>query len=178
MMDKAQQQRYSAVARWLHWIIAVLVIWNIVSGIGHEALPREQRFAVIGLHISSGLTILVLSVLRLLWRLGHKPPPLPVGMPAWQVGLAHGVHWLFYALIILLPISGWLMVSEGDFPIRWFGLLSVPKAPVSEGDALAEIAHGGHEIAGLLMVPLLLLHVGAALWHHFGLKDNLLARMR
>jgi cytochrome b561 len=175
-MDSAQ--RYTAVARWLHWIIALLVIWNVLSGIGHEALPREQRIVVMGLHISSGLTILVLSIARITWRLTHRPPPLPAGMASWQTGLAHGLHWLFYALIILLPLSGWAMVSEGPFPIRWFSLFVVPKLGVSEGDPILEIAEEGHEIGGLLMLPLILLHVGAALWHQFSLKDNLLARMR
>ncbi len=177
-MTSVQQARYSAVARWLHWIIATLVIFNVVSGIGHEGLPREQSFAVIGFHISSGLTILLLSALRLAWRLGHRPPPLPAGMSGWQIGLAHGVHWLFYALMILLPLSGWVIVSDGPFPIRWFGLLTVPKLGVAPKSPLAEAAEEGHEVMGLLMGALVVLHVGAALWHQFSLRDNLLARMR
>ena len=177
-MATSNDLRYSAVARWLHWLIAILVIWNVVSGLGHEALPREQRAIVMGLHISSGVTILVLSVLRLAWRLGHKPPPLPAGMTRWQVGLAHGTHWAFYAFMILLPVSGWIMVSSAPFPIKWFGLLTVPKLAVERGTPLAEAAGEGHEIMGLIMALLVLLHIGAALWHQFKLRDNLLARMR
>lgn len=175
-MATVSQARYSAVARWLHWIIAILVIWNIVSGIGHEALPREQRITIMGLHISSGIAILVLSLVRLGWRFTHRPPPLPP-MTGWQIGLAHGTHWLFYAAMILLPLSGWAIVSDGPFPISWLGLFEVPKLPVA-GTEIVEAAEEGHEIFGWLMVPLVLLHVGAALWHQFALKDNLLARMR
>jgi cytochrome b561 len=170
--------RYSAVARWLHWIIALLVIWNVVSGLIHDALPRAQSIAVMGLHISSGITILALSLLRLAWRLGHRPPPLPAGMTGWQVGLAHGTHWAFYALMILLPLTGWAIVSTGPFPISWLGLATVPKLAISKDDALAEISGEGHEVLGILMGLLVLLHIGAALWHQFGVKDNLLARMR
>jgi cytochrome b561 len=176
-MASSRDQRYTAVARWLHWIIAILIIWNVVSGLGHEALPRGQAIIVMGLHISSGLTILALSVLRLIWRLTHRPPPLPPMKP-WQVGLAHGTHWAFYALMILLPLSGWAIVSSGPFPIRWFSLLAVPKLAVSKGDAILDASEEGHEIMGLIMAALVLLHVGAALWHQFSVRDNLLARMK
>lgn len=176
-MATSQDLRYTAVARWLHWLIAILVIWNVVSGLGHEALPRGQAIMVMGLHISSGVTILVLSFFRLAWRLTHKPPPLPPMQP-WQVGLAHGTHWAFYALMILLPLSGWAIVSSGPFPIRWFGLLAMPKLAVSKGDAIAEASEEGHEIMGLIMAALVLFHVGAALWHQFSIRDNLLARMK
>ena len=177
-MASAPQARYSAVARWLHWIIALLIIWNVVSGIGHEALPRDARAAVMGLHISSGITVLVLSIIRLAWRLGHRPPPLPMGMTPWQAGLAHGVHWAFYALMLLLPLSGWIMISSAPFPITWLGLFALPKFAVTREDAISGIAGEGHEILGLLMLALVVLHVGAALWHHFSLRDNLIARMR
>jgi cytochrome b561 len=177
-MASTAQSRYSAVARWLHWIIAALIIWNLVSGIGHESLPKEQRGIVIGLHMSTGITILALSVLRLIWRVTHRPPPLPGIMKPWQIGAAHGVHWLFYLLMILIPLSGWIMVSPGPFPISWFGLFALPKFGVTREDAIAGIAHEGHELMGFLMLALLVLHVGAALWHQFSLRDNLLARMR
>ena len=177
-MATSNELRYSAVARWLHWIIALLIVWNVVSGIGHEALPRDQRAVVMGLHISSGVTILVLSLVRLAWRLGHKPPPLPVGMTGWQVALAHGTHWAFYALMILLPVSGWIIVSDAPFPIRWFGLLTVPKLGVAHGSPIAEAAEEGHEVMGLVMALLVVLHVVAALWHQFHVRDNLLSRMR
>lgn len=170
--------RYSAVARWLHWLIAIFVILNIVTGLGHDALPRDQRGVVMAFHFSSGITVLALTVLRILWRIGHKPPPLPAGMSGWQVGLARGTHWAFYALMIVLPLSGWIMVSSAPFPIQWFGLVALPKFGVTREDAISGVAGEGHEILGFLMAGLVVLHIGAALWHQFGLKDNLLARMR
>jgi cytochrome b561 len=177
-MASSGEARYSAVARWLHWIVAALIVWQLVSGIGHEALPREQRGAVMGLHFSAGITILFLTVLRLAWRIGHRPPPLPAVMKPWQIGLAHGTHWLFYLLMLLLPLSGWIMVSPAPFPILWFGLFELPKFGVTREDAIAGIAGGAHGAMGFLMLALFLLHVGAALWHQFSLRDNLLARMK
>jgi cytochrome b561 len=177
-MQSAQPGRYSAVARWLHWLIALLIIWNVVSGIGHEALPRDQRAVVMGLHMSSGILILGLSVIRLLWRVTHRPPPLPGFMKPWQVGLAHATHWGFYALMIILPLSGWIMVSSAPFPIKWFGLVDLPKFGVTREDAITGIAGEGHEVLGFVMLAMVLLHIGAALWHQFSVRDNLMARMR
>ena len=177
-MASVSQARYSSVARWLHWIIALLIIWNIVSGIGHEGLSRDARAAVMGLHISSGITILFLSVLRLLWRLGHRPPPLPAGMTGWQTALAHGVHWVFYGMMIALPLSGWIMISSAPFPIKWLGLIELPKFAVTREDAISGIAGEGHEILGIVMLALVVLHIAAALWHQFSLRDNLIGRMR
>ena len=168
--------RYTLVARLLHWIIALLVLWQAFSGIGHEFMPREQSQYVMGLHISVGITILALSLLRWAWRLTHTPPPLPP-MPSWQVKLAHVVHWTFYALLILLPLTGWIFTSAGPFPIQWFGLFDWPKLPVMRDDPIAVAAHIGHVVLGLLMVALVLLHVGAALYHQFGRKDGLIRRM-
>ncbi|MBO9576077.1 MAG: cytochrome b [Sphingobium sp.] len=174
MMEEMRQARYTVVARWLHWIIALLVLWQAYSGVGHEFMPRDQSRAVMGIHVSVGITTLALSVLRWIWRLMHKPPPLPL-MPEWQVRLAHTVHWTIYALLILLPLTGWIFVSGAPFPMSWFGMFDWPKLPV--GKDVADIAHGGHIVMGLLMVALVLLHVGAALYHQFGRKDGLIWRM-
>lgn len=176
-MATVQQGRYSGVARWLHWIIAIFVILNLVSGIGHEALPRDQRGAVMALHFSSGMTILALSLARLLWRLGHRPPPLPDGMKGWEIKLAGATHAVLYLLMIVLPLSGWVIVSTAPFPIQWFGLFALPKFGVTREDALAGLAGEGHEILGFVMLALVLLHVAAALYHQYGRKDGLMGRM-
>lgn len=101
-----RRSRYSNVAMILHWLIAAMILYNLASGLMRPYLPRG--FFVF--HISSGITILVLSVLRVVWRLTHKPPPF-LPMKAWESRLAHTVHILLYAAILLLPFSGWALVS-------------------------------------------------------------------
>ncbi len=172
---------YNRVARNLHWAIGVLIIYNIVSGIIHDPLGdvagRAAVVAVMGLHKSIGFLVLALSVVRLVWRLTHPAPPLPAAMPAWEKVSAHGLHWIFYALMIVMPMTGWIMSSAGKNPLGFFGLFDIPKFAVEKGSALAEGTHNAHELFGYAWAALLVIHVGAALRHHFILKDNVLLRM-
>jgi cytochrome b561 len=98
--------RYSRVAMWLHWLIVIAILYNLASGLARPLLPRSFFFW----HVSSGITILVLTAVRVIWRLTHKPPPF-LPMKAWEATLAHIVHFLLYCGMVLLPLSGWLMVS-------------------------------------------------------------------
>jgi cytochrome b561 len=167
--------KYNGVARILHWLIGIGIIAEIALGLGHDAW--KDLFPVMPIHKSIGITILALSLFRLYWRLGHTPPALPAAMPGWQQSFAHGLHWLFYFMIIAVPVSGWIMSSAGTYPLNWFGLFDIPKWPVFKGSPLAEAAHEGHEIMGKLFIPLLVLHVGAAFYHHFAVKDHVMRRM-
>lgn len=167
--------KYNLVARTLHWIIALAIIIEIILGLGGDAL--RGMFPVMPIHKAIGMTVLVLSLFRLYWRISHPAPPLPASLPRWQVGMAHGLHWLFYIMIIAVPLTGWIFSSAGKYPLEWFGLFDIPKLPVAKGSALAEAAHEGHELMGKLFIPLILLHVGAALFHQFVQKDGVLRRM-
>ncbi|QGP79800.1 cytochrome b [Sphingobium sp. CAP-1] len=167
--------RYTSVARALHWIIAILIIGNLAFGFAHDALPKD--WAVMPVHKSIGLTVLALTLLRLLWRLTHPAPPLPAAMPLWEKGAAHATHILFYALMLILPLSGWIMSSAGTRPLNWFFLFDVPKFAVAKDDAIVGLSRGAHELLPWLWVALIALHVGAALRHHFMLKDDVLRRM-
>lgn len=167
--------RYNGIARALHAAIAVLVIANLALGLGHDAL--EDTFAVMPLHKSIGLTVLALSVARLLWRFTWTTPPYDPPLGRFDAAAAKLVHWAFYALIVLVPLLGWIMSSAGDRPLEWFGLFAVPKFAVEKESTLWEIAHEGHELLGLVMLGLAILHVAAALRHHFVLKTGLLRRM-
>src|SRR3546814_19220155 len=91
-----------------------------------EGLPRPTHMAAMGVHKAIGVTILVLTIVRIAWRIGHKAPPLPAAVPAWQRPLSKIVHFLFYALLILLPLSGWVWLSAADRPIDYFGLFELP----------------------------------------------------
>ncbi len=167
--------RYSGVARALHWIIAILILFNLWLGFAHDALPREWK--VMPVHKSVGLTVLALTIARIGWRIGHKAPPLPDAMPGWEKRTAHGTHVAFYALMLILPLSGWIMSSAGDRPLNWFFLFDVPKFGVAKGDAIVGLSHEAHELLPWLWSALIVVHILAALRHHFILKDGVLRRM-
>lgn len=167
--------RYSHVARALHWIMAILILFNLFLGFAHDALPREWK--VMPVHKSIGLTVLALTVARIMWRFTRSAPPLPAEMPAWEKGTAHLTHFAFYAFMLVLPLTGWVMTSAGDRPLNWFFLFDVPKFAVGKEDAIVGLSRGAHELLPWLWVALIALHIGAALRHHFMLKDDVLRRM-
>jgi len=167
--------RYSPVARALHWIMAILILFNLFLGFAHDALPREWK--VMPVHKSIGLTVLALTVARILWRLTRRAPPLPAAMPAWEKGTARVTHFAFYAFMLIVPLSGWIMTSAGDRPLNWFFLFDVPKFAVAKGDAIVGISGEAHELLAFAWAALLILHVLAAVRHHVILKDGVLRRM-
>lgn len=164
---------YSRVARWLHWGMALLIIGNLIGGLAHDLAPRT----IMPLHMGTGLLILALTLLRFGWRLIHRPPAMPAAMPAWEKAAAHLGHLTLYALMFLIPLSGWVMASAGRSPISFFGLFDVMKFDVTRGTPLWEAAHEGHELMAFGMIALLVIHVVAALRHHHVLKDDVLTRM-
>lgn len=170
---------YSRVAIILHWLIGLAIIGNLIGGLAHDLPPPEMRGLVMGLHKATGITILFLSVARLLWRLTHRPPPLAPTVKGWEKGLAHATHWGFYLLMILVPFSGWMMVSAAEQrrPLTWFWLFDIPYLPVAQDKIAAAGANNAHETLAFVMIGLLVLHIGAALKHHYLDRDNTLARM-
>ncbi len=170
-------RRYHGVAIALHWVIGGLIFVNLALGLLHERLEAAAGWQAIPLHKSIGLTVLALSLVRLGWRLTHRPPPLPRDVGGAEQGVAHGVHWLLYVLMILMPLTGWIMSSAGKYPLDWFGLFAVPKFAVTKGDAIVGLSGGGHLYLGWLLLALAVGHAAAALRHHFLLRDTILARM-
>lgn len=173
---------YSKVAITLHWLIALMIVGNVIivlwaGALEGEAASRALRGTIMGAHKSVGLTVLGLSLVRLFWRLTHGFPRLPEHMATWEITLARANHLAFYALMIVVPLAGWIMVSPGSRPLVWFGLFDVPKLPVVKGSLLAGAAHEAHEILAFAMVGLLVLHIAGALKHHFIDRDDVLARM-
>lgn len=160
------EPRYTKVAIWLHWLIGLAVIANICLAMLTEGMPRDVHRAAMGVHKALGITILALTLVRIVWRLLHKAPPLPAAVPAWQRPLSKIVHFLFYALLILLPLSGWVWMSAADRPIDFFGLFTVPSL-VAPDKALAYVMHERHELLGLTMLALVVIHILAALKHQF-----------
>lgn len=165
--------RYSTVAIWLHWIIAALVIAELAIGLLHESLLKSAFFV----HKATGITVLALTIVRIVWRLMHRPPPLPAQTPVWEKGMAHATHWMLYGLLLALPLSGWVMVSRVSKrrPLDWFGVFDIPYLPVSE--AAGGVARNAHGLLGWVALALVVLHVAAALRHHLLLRDTVLTRM-
>jgi cytochrome b561 len=168
--------RYTKVAIWLHWVIALAVIANIGLAMLTEDMPRETHRAAMNIHKALGMAVLALSVILILWRLGHKPPPPPVGTPAWQKPVSRMVHFAFYGLLILLPLSGWVWMSAADRPIDFFGLFTVPSI-VAPSESLADVLHDRHEVLGIAMLALVVIHILAALKHQFFDRTGLIGRM-
>lgn len=186
-MIGAESRRYTTVAIVLHWTIALLLIGQIAGGFFMHNLPDAdpRKFELFQLHKSFGISILLLTIVRLGWRLGHKPPPLPAGMAGWERAAARGAHVGFYFLLIALPLVGWALVSvsplASSIPTYLFGVVPWPHLPLFEtvadreavADAFAEI----HEYLAFAAIGLIAVHVGAALKHHFVNRDDVLARM-
>jgi cytochrome b561 len=175
---------YNTVAIWLHWSMAALIVTNVCLGFGHEWVDRPASLQMMWFHKSIGLTVLLLAVLRLVWRLTHRIPALPDHMPGWEKWGARLSHWLFYFLMISMPLVGWLMVSASprNAPIPFWGL-EAPKLP---GFATMDMAlrkaqthtYGErHEQLAWILIALVALHVLAALRHHFWNKDMVLHHM-
>ncbi|HEU4967495.1 cytochrome b [Sphingomonas sp.] len=175
----ASRSRYSGGAIAFHWAIALLIAVNIALALITDDWHGPARSAAIQIHKATGITILVLSIARLLWRLAHRPPPLPAELRLWEAVAARAVHRLFYALMIVLPLSGWLMVSASANrkPLNWYGLFGLPYLPFEGDKAVRGFAHEAHEILGYTMMALIVLHVAAALKHHYSDRTRLLARM-
>jgi cytochrome b561 len=175
-------KRYGAVATTLHWLIAAAIIFQLMLGLWMTSLLDTDplKFSRYQLHKSIGLTILVLSVARLLWRLINVVPPLPQHMPMWERWAAHASHFLLYTLMIMLPLSGWARVSTDPIgiPTLWFGAFEVPPMPgLTPDEAITDALHETHELFGYAMIALLLVHVGAALKHHFWDRDTVFRRI-
>jgi len=173
----AQPARYTGVAMGLHWLLALLIVGTFSLGVYMHELPfSPARLKYYSWHKWAGVTILLLSFVRLAWRITHRPPP-DMAMPGWQATAAHATHHLLYALFFIVPLVGWAYSSAAGFPIVWFGVLQLPDfVPVDK--ALAEAIKPWHERTALLMAALVLLHIAGALKHQFIDRDGLLDRMR
>lgn len=187
-MSNQSRDRYTSVAIILHWLIAVMVIGQLAGGLYMNKLPDTEaalKFELFQLHKSFGITILLLTLVRLGWRLTHKAPPLPAAMAGWEKLAARGAHVGFYILLIALPLVGWAVVSSSPLAdsvqTYLFGVIHWPHLPffdgVSDRKALSHDIAEIHEYLGFAMIGLIALHVGAALKHQFVNRDTVLAHM-
>lgn len=172
-------ERYSKGAIILHWLIAICIITAILIAEITEDWEGASRGTAMMLHKSFGISVLFLSIVRIIWRLTHRPPAMDPHMKVWEKGLAHFAHTIFYILMIGMPITGWIMSSAPaePYPLTYFGLFDIPYLPVQGNKAAGEAAYNGHELAGKVMIGVILLHIAGALKHQFFDKQPILSRM-
>ncbi len=168
---------YSKTAIGLHWMMAAFIFLTFPLGVVmHDLALSPLKLRLISYHKWLGVTILLLAVVRLVWRATHTPPPLPESIPHWQQRAAGSLHTLLYVLLFLIPVSGWLMSSAKGFPVVYLGLVPLPDL-LPKDKALAELLTETHELLNYAMLLLLGMHIAAALKHHFIDHDSTLRRM-
>jgi len=170
-------QKYGMVAMTLHWTVAALIVFAVVLALYMGGLDRgNTKDLILGIHKSVGLTILLLTCGRGVWRLTHPAPPLPHTMPILQRHLAHATHALLYVIAVAMPITGYIAVAARGRETSFLGLLPVPiLVPLDR--ALAHNAESIHVYSQYALYALVAGHVGAALYHHFVTRDDILRRM-
>ena len=170
-------QRWGAVAQLLHWLIVALVITQFTLAMLFDDLPPSaHKLALLARHKSVGITILMLAALRLAWRWANPTPPLPDTLKPWERSAARFNHVLLYVLLFAVPVAGWTMSSARGFPVSWFGLFTLPDL-VPKNKALYELLVTTHGILAWTLGVVAIIHMLAALKHHFVLKDDVLRRM-
>ncbi|MDT8438081.1 MAG: cytochrome b [Wenzhouxiangellaceae bacterium] len=168
---------YGAVAQLLHWLVVVGILMQFIwSWRIDETDSIRQQYALVVEHKSIGMTVLVLVLVRIGWRLFNRPPRLPAAMNGWERLAASATHWLLYGLILAMPLSGWAWSSAAGYGAEFFGLLEIPDL-VGENERLADTLEDVHEWLGRAILAIAGVHVLAALRHHFWLKDSILKRM-
>ena len=171
---------YSNVAKVLHWVLAAMIIMQVIlAQLAKRAAQDDNTFdrlTLLANHKSIGLTVLLLVILRVAWRLTHRPPALPEQMTRWQRLASHLSHFGLYVLMLTLPLSGWLVAATSKYGMSWFNLFEIPRTMAPNHD-LHELGEEIHEVLGYVLLVLVLVHVVAAVYHHFIVKDSVLRRM-
>ncbi len=169
--------RYGRLAIALHWLMALAILGMLGVGLWMTELKTSPlKIEVYSWHKWTGLSILLLATVRLLWRVHRPPPPLAESIPAWQARAAGLTHHVLYALMFAMPLSGWLQNSAAGFPLTWFGLFKVPALIARDKSAFA-FWQQTHEVLAWTLLALIALHLAAALKHHFVNRDDTLRRI-
>lgn len=169
--------RYTATAIALHWLIALLII----SGFTLGQIMVDMKFSPAKLQYFSwhkwiGITVFLLALVRIAWRLTHKPPPPLPGQPAWQLRAAEIAHLMLYVLMVVIPLTGWLYSSAAGFKTVYLGLLPIPDL-IGKSAEYKDLLRDVHWALNALLALLVLTHIGAAIKHHVINRDDTLRRM-
>ena len=170
-------QRYTGIAMSLHWLIALMILLSLGVGLYMVELKLSPtKLQLYSWHKWAGVTIFALVVIRCVWRLTHTPPPLPADLPRWQQLVAETTHYVLYALMIAIPLTGWLMSSAKGFQTVYFGVLPIPDL-ITKNKELGETLNLVHRYLNYTLIAIIAAHIGAAIKHHFIDKDDVLRRM-
>lgn len=177
MPNQGDPTRYGAVAQTFHWVIAALIVTQFVLANLADELPVSARkLELLARHKSFGMTVLMLAVLRLLWRLKSPPPALPTGMKPIELLVMRVAHAALYLLLFAMPLTGWLMSSAKNYSVSWFGLFTWPNL-IGKSQSAFKLLQTTHHALSDVLFAIAALHVLAALKHHFWDKDDVLLRM-
>jgi cytochrome b561 len=177
MPNDPSAARYTGVAQFFHWLIAVLVVTQFVLARWALSLPLgSHKLALLARHKSVGMTVLMLAILRLAWRLAHRPPALPANMTRFERVAARATHIAFYVLLFAMPLTGWMMSSAKAYSVSWFGFFTWPDL-IGKNEAAFNLLRTTHDTMSALLFAVAILHILAALKHHFWNRDTVLLRM-
>ena len=169
--------RYTTTAIALHWLIFVLIACGFALAVYMVDLPLSPlKLKYFSWHKWIGVTVFALALARVAWRLTHRAPPHRAALPRWQRRAAAVMHGVLYALIVIIPVTGWLYSSAAGVPTVYLGVIALPDL-VTKDKALAELLKSTHVTLNYTLLILVIMHAAAALQHHFVIRDNVLSRM-
>jgi cytochrome b561 len=176
-MAAAERTTYDPVARLLHWIVAALIAAQFIVGWTMPDINRDtQPIGLIGWHLSLGAAIVFFVALRLLWRVTHPAPPHSASVPRLLRIAASAAHGLLYALLAAVPLLGWANAASRGYPVRLFGVVPLPPI-AAQGSSIGNAMGDIHSLLATVLAIVIGLHVAAALFHRFVLRDDTLRRM-
>ena len=169
--------RYTSTAIALHWLIGAMILISVAVGLYMTGLKfSPEKLKLYNWHKWAGVTIFMLVVLRLAWRLFHAAPPLPPSVTPWQRWIAGATHILLYALMFAIPVSGWLMSSAKGFQTVYFSVIPLPDL-LGKNEDLGELLEQVHQLLSYTLIAVVILHTFAALKHHIIEKNDVLRRI-
>lgn len=172
------KKKFGAISKFFHWSVSILIISMLTLGFIMTRMDRSAfKFQLYSIHKSLGLSLLILIVLRLIWRLFNKPPAYPNSIPNWEQNLARLGHWIIYMIILAIPLSGWLMSTASGYLANFWGWGKWAMPWIETNKALAQTANYYHTRLAYVIIGLLILHILMALKHHCLAKNNILRRM-
>jgi cytochrome b561 len=174
----SQSDAYTSTAITFHWVIALLIVSAFAIGLVMTSIPgfTPDKLRYFSWHKWIGVTAFALIVLRIVWRLTHKAPPLPEHMQGWERALAHAVHGFIYLLMIAVPVTGYLYSSAANVPVVYLGIVPLPRI-IAPDPALKAILKTTHITLDYCLAALVVVHAAAALKHQWFDRDGLLSRM-
>ena len=176
-MIKNTENTYGSIAKIFHWLIALAILSLISVGFFMESMePSPEKWELYGMHKASGVMVLGLVILRILWRFSGKVVQPPANLPNILKLGAHAGHFMLYVFMLSMPISGILMSYFGGHDVSVFGLFTI-QAATEKSFSLAGIFHQTHTLGIWAFIAIIVMHIGAALYHHFIRRDNVLMRM-